>query len=57
MLPGANLFVSQVDLSGARYPGGDQAIHCKSIGEMKGASTASKGWNYLRRVLAGLDEL
>lgn len=54
LLPGANMFIAQEDLSRAEPPGGGNAIHCQPISEVKGAQTTSKGWNYLRRILAGI---
>lgn len=57
MLPGANIFISQEDVSRPASFAGGTAIHCKAMSDVHGASTASKGWNYLRRILAGISEV
>lgn len=54
LLPGANLFIAQQDLSHAPTAEGTSAIHCQPISETEAAHTAAKGWNYLRRILAGI---
>jgi len=54
MLPGANLFLSQEDVSRPASAAGGTAIHCQPASAIHGAGTAAKGWNYLRRILAGI---
>jgi len=54
LLPGANLFIAQEDLSRPASGDGGTAIHCSQIGGLHAASNAAKGWNYLRRILAGV---
>jgi len=54
MLPGANIFISQEDISRPASGEGGTAIHCQPMSELHGAGTAAKGWNYLRRILAGI---
>jgi len=54
MLPGANLFISSSDVTSPADASGTNVISCQPISAVHGYSTAAKGWNYLRRILAGL---
>jgi hypothetical protein len=57
LLPGANLFIAQEDLSRPSTPSHPNAIHCTRIDAEHSARIAAKGWNYLRRILYGVSEL
>jgi len=57
MLPGANLFIAQEDLSRSAPPAGGNAIHCQPMSDVAGARHTQQGWNYLRRILAGIAEV
>lgn len=54
LLPGANLFIAQEDLTSPADSTGTNVISCQPMSAIHGASTAAKGWNYLRRILAGI---
>ncbi len=54
MLPGANIFIAQEDLSSPAHGEHGNAIHCQPLSGVRGAETTAKGWNYLRRILAGI---
>ena len=46
--------MAQADLTTPADAGGTNVISCQPMSSIHGAGTTAKGWNYLRRILAGI---